>query len=137
MDEAETILDELVARLDATQEPNADLSSEIGCGDLEELIRSNGVRLWPRIERLARANVRFRRALRSVWAYDSPEFERRERLLEELGEFKRVSIRFVVEPDEFGDDSPLSWRAVEVEGGVPARRLAPILRSIADWAERE
>jgi hypothetical protein len=41
MDEAEAFLDELVARLDATQEPDADLSSEMGSGDLEELIRSN------------------------------------------------------------------------------------------------
>ncbi len=79
MDEAEALLDDLVARLDGTREPDADLSSEIGCGDLQEFIRTNGLRLWPRVEQLARANVRFRRALRSVWAYDSPEFERRER----------------------------------------------------------
>jgi hypothetical protein len=72
------------------------------------------------------------------WAYDSPEFERRKRLLEELGEFRRVSIRFVVESDDFSDDSPLSWRAVELEGGVPARRLAPLLaRSPIGLSENE
>jgi hypothetical protein len=42
--------------------------------------------LWPEVERLAREEPVFRRALRQCWAYESPMFVRRERLLEELGE---------------------------------------------------
>jgi hypothetical protein len=42
--------------------------------------------LWPEVERLAREEPVFRRALRQCWAYESPMFDRRERLLEELGE---------------------------------------------------
>ena len=59
--------------------------------------------LWPQIERLARGDVRFRRALSHVWAYESPEFDRRERLLEELGESVPVTLRFVAYPGDFAD----------------------------------
>lgn len=42
--------------------------------------------LWPEVERLAREDPVFRRALRHCWAFESPMFERRERLLVELAE---------------------------------------------------
>ena len=53
-------------------------------GELENLLRHHEEELWPEIERLARENVRFRRALSAAWAYDSPVFEQRNELLEEL-----------------------------------------------------
>jgi hypothetical protein len=134
---ADDLLERLVAILNATPEPNEELISWIGCGDLENLIREDGVDLWPRIEQLARVDVRFRRALRSVWAYDSPEFDRRQALLEELGEYWTTWVRFVVEPTDLTPNWGFSWRAIELEGSVPKRQLAPLLRSIADWCERE
>ncbi len=134
---ADEILTRIVAIVNATPEPNEDLLSWVGCGELENLIRDAGKELWPRIERLARKDVRFRRALRSVWAYDSPEFERRQALLGELGEFRTTWVRFVVEPTDLSEKPDLSWRAVELEGSVSRRQLAPLLRSIADWCERD
>lgn len=134
---AEDFLERLVVILNSTPEPNDELMSWIGCGDLENLIREDGVELWPQVEQLAREDVRFRRALRSVWAYDSPEFERRQALLEELGEFRTTWVRFVVEPNDLTGNPGFSWRAIELEGSVPKRQLAPLLRSIADWCERE
>lgn len=137
MDDAAQHLSDIVGRLDAPIEPDARLAAEIGAGDLENLVRAHGVQLWGQIEKLARTNIRFRRALRSVWAYDSPEYDRRTSLLEELGEFRHVGLSFVVESDDFDEDGALSWRAVQIEGGIPPARLAPVLRSIADWAERQ
>jgi hypothetical protein len=59
----------------------------VGCGPLESLLhQGHGDLLWPEIERLARSDELFRRALENVWAYDSPEYERRERLLAELSD---------------------------------------------------
>lgn len=80
------LLRELIDRLNATDEPDDDLILEVGVGDLENLLRHHEVELWPEIERAARSDQRFRRALCSVWAYDSPQFESREALLAELGE---------------------------------------------------
>lgn len=137
MDDASGHLKDIVTRLDATAEPDAELAGQIGAGELEDLVRAAGVQLWPQIEELARKNIRFRRALSAVWAYDSPEYDRRTRLLEELGEFREAGVRFVVEPDDFDTNGPLSWRAVQFDGGIPPRRLAPLLRSIADWVERQ
>jgi len=131
------LLTRIVAVVNATPEPNEELLSWVGCGELENLIRDAGKELWPRIEKLARKDARFRRALRSVWAYDSPEYERRHALLEELGEFRTTWVRFVVERTDLSENPGLSWRAVELEGSVSRRQLAPLLRSIADWCERE
>jgi hypothetical protein len=114
----------------------ADLCRDVGGGDLESLLVRHEEELWPQIEELARSDVRFRRALSSVWAYDSPVFERRTVLLEELGEARTVAVRFVVEPRDFSDEPPLEWRAVDIEGRVSGHRLAEVLRGIADWLEQ-
>lgn len=123
-----------VAELHEADDPD-ETARDLGCGSLEELLRSYEEDLWPEVERLAREDPVFRRALRSVWAYDSPMFRRREALLEELGEFRSTWIRFVVSPQVIGQDTPLSWRAVELEGSVPKGELARLLRSVADWCE--
>ena len=133
----EDVLAELVDRLHATEEPDFEVISDVGCGELENLIRGHGVELWPEVERLARADPVFRRALRSVWAYDSPEFERRDQLLGELGEHWPVLVRFVVQPDDFLPEPRVSWRAVQIEGEPPAGQLGRLLREIADWYERD
>jgi hypothetical protein len=130
------LLAEAVAILDATLEPDLDLIGSVGAGALETLIRNHGGELWLEIERLARRNIRFRRALRSVWAYDSPEYERRSRLLGELGEWWPVEVRFVVEPEGLSGGSRLSWRARQVRGAIAPEELARILREIADNVER-
>ncbi len=130
-------LERIAAVLNSTPDPDEDLIRWIGCGELEELVRDHGNELWPDIERLACTDRRFRRALRSVWAYESPEFQRRDALLRELGEFRTTWVRFVVEPQGLSERPALSWRAVELEGSVSRADLAPLLRSIADWCERE
>jgi hypothetical protein len=79
------MVDALLAKLHSTDEPDAALCLEVGCGDLESLIRRYEAELWPQIEDLARSDVRFRRALAGVWAYDSSLFDRRDALLKELG----------------------------------------------------
>lgn len=129
-------LNELVKRLNATPEPDDELIGLIGAGELEELIRAHGNKLWPDIERLARKDVRFRRALASVWAYDSKEYERRTQLLFELGEHRRVTVRFVVQAEDFAAPPRVSWRAVEIEGAPEGGQLSRLLREIADWYER-
>jgi hypothetical protein len=79
-------LDEILALLHSTEDSDPELILDVGCGVLESLLFEHEEELWPRIERLARDDVRFREALAAVWAYDSPAFERREALLAELGE---------------------------------------------------
>lgn len=129
-------LDQIVDVLHHAEDLDA-AAGEVGCGDLEDLFHAGHEKeLWPEIERLARADPIFRRALRAAWAYDSPMFERREALLQELGEWRTTWVRFVVAPEFIGRDTPLSWRAVELEGSVRGSDLAKLLRSIADWAER-
>lgn len=129
-------LREIVDQLNSSPEPNVELINEIGCGPLENLIRAHGVTLWPDVERLARSDPRFRRALSSVWAYDSPEYERRTQLLTELGEAQTVRVSFITEPDDFTPVPRVSWRAVEIERDPPGRQLGRLLREIADWYER-
>jgi len=126
----------LVRVLHSTDQPDADLCSQVGCGDLESLLRDHETALWPEVERLARTDLRFRRALSSVWAYDSPQFAHREALLAELGEHCEVAVRFTVQPDDFSTDPPLSWRSFEAEGNVTNRRLAETLRSLAEWLDK-
>jgi hypothetical protein len=128
-------LADLVKMLYSSDDPDPGLCSEIGCGDLESLLCDNETELWPHIERLARTDIRFRRALSSVWAYDSPEFERREALLAELGEHREITVRFTVEPQDFSPDPPLSWRAFDSAGDISKRRLAETLRRVADWLD--
>ncbi|HEY7136563.1 MAG TPA: hypothetical protein VIB48_16035 [Acidimicrobiia bacterium] len=130
-------LDSIVDSLHSTPEPDEELIDELGVGPLESLLRAHEQELWPRVERLARDDIRFRRALRGVWAYDSPYFERRDALLEELGESEATCVRFVVERSGFGQAEELDWRAVEVEGTVDDVQLATLFRDIADWLERE
>ena len=130
-------LNDLVDRLHGSDQPDFDLIADIGCGDLENLVRGHGDELWPDIERLARADPIFRRALRFVWAYDSPEFARRDQLLRELGEHWPVTVRFVAQPEDFLPDARVSWRAVEIDGEPAAGQLARVLREIADWYEHE
>jgi hypothetical protein len=130
------LLARLVGALNESEQPDQWLCSEIGGGDLESLLRDNETELWPAVERLARTDVRFRRALSSVWAYDSPEFERREALLAELGEQREITVRFTVAPEDFSTDPALSWRAFEADGNITNRRLAGVLRELADWLDR-
>jgi len=80
----EQLLGGLVELLHSTPEIDEDLCREVGVGNLESLLRDHEVELWPKVEALAREDVRFRIALSSVWAYDSPAFARREALLREL-----------------------------------------------------
>ena len=127
----------IVERLHSTAEPDPDLVGEVGAGDLENLIRDDGEALWPEIERLARSDPRFRRALACVWVDDSPEFDRRQALLAELGEHSSVRVGFVVEPEDFSPVPRLSWRAVEIENEPPGGQLSRLLREIADWYDRE
>lgn len=134
---ADEDLRSIVERLHSTAEPDPDLVREVGAGVLENLIRDHGEALWPEIERLARADPIFRRALASVWAYDSPEFGRREALLAELGEHSSVMVRFVVEPEDFSPVGRLNWRAVEIQGEPPGGQLSRLLREIADWYGRK
>lgn len=122
----------IVDVLRSTPEPNERLCGEIGVGNLESLLMRYEEELWPQIEQLARTDIRFRRALRSVWAFGSPAFERRQALMMELGESVAMTVGFVAEPEGFGDDPPMSWRALEVTGTIPRHRLAECLRSIAD-----
>jgi hypothetical protein len=132
----DSALDAIVDQLHSTPEPDEELITEIGVGPLESLLREHEQELWLRVERLARDNARFRRALCAVCAYDSPYLERREALLEELGESETISVRSVVDRSGFGEAEQLHWRAVEVEGTIDDARLAMLLRDIADWLER-
>jgi len=127
------LLARLVERLHEPTEPDPELCMDIGAGNLESLLRHHEAELWPEIERLARTDIRFRRALSGVWAYDSPQFEQRVALLAELGEAREITVRFTVEPDDFSADPKLSWRAFESEGAISRRRLAEVLRQVADW----
>jgi hypothetical protein len=136
-DDPEVTLRELVVRLHSTSEPDPQLILDIGCGDLESLLFEHEIELWPTIERLAREDVRFRRALSHVWAYDSPAFEQRETLLEELGAFWPVSVSVIVYPEDFTDPPLLGHRAVQVDGEVPGGQLPRILREVADKYERD
>jgi hypothetical protein len=64
-----------------------DFVSMMGVGPIESLLhQGHGEALWPQMEHLVRTDAVFRRALRSAWAYESPEFERRKALLDELAE---------------------------------------------------
>jgi hypothetical protein len=129
-------LDAVVDSLRSGPEPDDELILEVGCGPLESLVRGHGIELWPRIEQLARDDSRFRRALSHVWAYESPEFDRRQQLLEELGEFWSVAVRFVAYPTDFQDPPSIGWRAWEVVPDIPPGQLPGILRAIADSIER-
>lgn len=61
--------------------------SMIGVGPLENLFHDGFEDwLWPDIERHARSDPKFRRALASSWAYRSSRFNDRRDLLAELGE---------------------------------------------------
>ena len=83
----EVALDHVVWMLQATPESDAERINAIGCGPLETLFHKGYEdRLWQSIERLAREDVRFRRALASAWAYQSPRYADRRALLEQLGE---------------------------------------------------
>src|SRR5437660_8833390 len=65
-DDPAALLARLVARLHETVEPDPVLCGDIGAGNLESLLARHESALWPEIDRLARSDVRFRRALRSV-----------------------------------------------------------------------
>lgn|GEM_PF-3953227 len=130
------LLAEIVALLESTEEPDLELIGSVGAGALETLVRNHGVELWDEIERFARQDVRFRRALRSVWAYESPEYERRTELLGELREWWPIEVRFVVEPADLSGGPRVWWRAREVRGQIEPVELARVLREIADHVER-
>ena len=129
-------LDAIVTTLHSTPEPDFELIMEVGSGPLEALLRQGHEEmLWPRIERLARDDERFRRALSVAWAYDSPMLARRDALLAELGEHREVTLRFVAEPNTFDDADGFEWRALEVKGVPAGSGLAQTLRAIADVIE--
>ncbi len=83
-------------------------------------------RLRPEIERLARADPVFRRRREPAGHTTLLMFERREALLQELGEWRTIWVRFVVDPKFIGYDMPLSWTTVEVEGSVEGSVLAKL-----------
>ena len=130
-------LDAIITALHSTPEPDFDLIMEVGSGPLEALFhQGHEAPLWTRIERLARNDLRFRRALSVSWAYDSPMLERRDALLDELGERRAVTVRFVAEPHTFDDADGFEWRALEVDGVGEGSSLAQTLRAIADVIDR-
>jgi hypothetical protein len=135
---ADDALSEIASTLRSTVDPDPELIEHSGSGPLESLFHGgHEEELWPRIEQLAREDERFRRALSAVWAYDSPMFDQREALLEELGEFWQVRVSFVVYPKDFSVPPLLAHRAVAVDGEVPGGQLPNMLRRIADLYERE
>jgi hypothetical protein len=125
-------LDAIVASINSSPEPDFVAIEEAGAGPLETLfLFGHEEALWHHIERLAREDERFRRALSVVWAFDSPLYERRQQLLRELGEHRPVTVRLTLVPRTFDDTDGFTWRDFEVEG-VPERpHLAAILRGIA------
>jgi hypothetical protein len=126
-------LNEIVVTLHSTAEPDITRIRYIGTGPLESLCHQGFEEaLWPAIEPLARADERFRRALSCVWAYDSPLFERRDALLEELGEHQTITVRFVIEPRTFDASDGYEWRALEVDDRLSSSQLGDLLRRIAD-----
>ena len=130
-------LDAILATLHSTPEPDFDLIMELGSGPLEALFhQGHEAPLWTRIERLARNDLRFRRALSVAWAFESPMFARRDALLDELGERRAVTVRFVAEPNTFEDTDGFAWRALEVDGLAEGSGLAQTLRAIADVIDR-
>jgi hypothetical protein len=135
---ARAALGELARLLEEAPEDSADgLCLEIGCGDLESLLRRWESELWDEVERLARSSARFRRALRSVWAYDSPKSDERDALLWELGEWRQFHLDAVVFPERLAEpDTDLGWRAIRPPGDIDYSELARLLRSMADWADQ-
>jgi hypothetical protein len=86
-DDPEATLHDIVVELHSNSDPSEHFVMMIGIGPLETLLhQGHGELLWPQMEKLARDDPLFRRALASAWAYDSPEYERRRQLLVELGE---------------------------------------------------
>ena len=70
---------------DLNLDEDAEEIGRIGVGPLEVLFhQGHEDRLWPEIERLARSEPRFRRALASTWAYESSRYDDRQALLSEL-----------------------------------------------------
>jgi len=130
------LLGRLVERLHETPEPDPERCLDVGCGDLETLLRDHETELWPEVEGLARSDIRFRRALAAVWAYDSERYEARTALLDELGERREITVRFTVAPEDFSSDPELSWRAFDSEGSISKDRLAEVLRRLADWLDQ-
>jgi hypothetical protein len=66
---------------------DAEYIERVGVGPLESLFHQGyGEELWPEVERLARSDVLFRRALNQVWAYSSAEYARRQALLQEFAD---------------------------------------------------
>jgi len=135
---ARAALDELARLIEEAPEDSADdLCLEIGCGDLETLLRRWELELWDEVERLARSSERFRRALRSVWAYDSPKFNERDALLWELSERRQFHLDAVVFPERLAEPgTDLGWRAIRPPGDIDFSELARLLRSMADWADQ-
>jgi hypothetical protein len=126
------VLDEIVSIIHSTAEPDFDLIAEVGVGPLEQLFHEgHEEHLWPRLEQLARDDSWFRRALGAVWAFSSPCFAERERLLAELGEYREVTLRFVIRPRTFDDADGFDWRSYRVDALPEHADLASFLRGIA------
>ena len=121
-------LNDLVDRLHASEEPDFDLIAEIGCGDLENLVRGHGDELWPEISGwLGRSGLPSCPPLRM--GVDSPEYARRDQLLREFGEHWPVTVRFVVQPEDLLPDARVlmasgrdRWRARSRSTGATAPR---------------
>src|SRR3954447_1836164 len=87
------LLARLVDTLHSTRTIDEQLCRRISAGNLESLLREHEDHLWLEVERLARADLRFRRALDTVIAANSPMFRARCDLLEELAARPRRSSR--------------------------------------------
>lgn len=126
----------LVDDLHASGDPD-ELALDIGCGPLESLfIHGHEEALWPDIERTARADPIFRRALRAVWAYDSPMFDQREaarragRMAHHLGPLRRRAHQ-----DRPGVAAVMAGRRARRVSATP--RTGQSAQKDRDWLERE
>jgi hypothetical protein len=130
------VLDGLVRQLHETSEPDEERCGDIGVGPLENLLRHHELELWDEVERLARSDARFLRALAYVWAYSSPAFARRDALLTDLGEQWPESLEFVAIRRGFGSNERTDTRAIRHSGVLSEQAFAEVLRGIAESLER-
>ena len=78
------LLRSLVDALHSTRSIDRELCGQIGAGNLESLRRDHEEELWLEVEHLARSDDRFRCALQTVVAANSPMYRERCDLLDEL-----------------------------------------------------
>ena len=90
---------------------------------------------WFRIEKEARSDSRFLRALAFAHEHAFSARERAAALLNELGERRPVQINFFVYPSGFGVEGQYDWSGLDIETQVNRFDLAALLRSIAHYLD--